>query len=108
MSRTYRRNKKHLIRLCVGTREENLREPWVPMYRYPTLDFERAYERQKARFTRDHHSGKFGVPRWYRRQLGTKMLRLRETHRLLRCMRDDSWESHAAESRCRNAKWYWY
>ena len=108
MSRTLRRNKKHLIASSVGSREDNQRDCWWLMHRYPTLTFDQAYDRRRHRYTRDHHSGHFGVPRWYRRRHGSKKLRMREGHLLFLHDREDSWEAHSPDSRCRDAKWYWW
>lgn len=108
MSRTLRRNKKHLIDRWVGNRETNRADPWWLMYRYPTLTFDQAYERSRSRYTRDHSSGHFGVPRWFRRRHGAKVIRLREKSAIYIHLHDDSWDSHLPDSRCRNAKWFWW
>lgn len=108
MSRTFRRNKKTLIDRHVGTRDENLRDSWWILNRFPTCTAEKAYEKAVARYTRDHHSGHYGVPRWFRRQHGSKQIRLNENHKLHRYLLEDRLEAHAPENRVRDAKWYWW
>ena len=108
MSRTFRRKDYRLINRWVGSREEHTRDPQWLMYRYPTLTFDQAYARLVACYTRDHHKGHYGVPRWFRRLHGSKQLRLNESIKLHRHQWDDSWDNHVPESRCRNAKWYWW
>lgn len=108
MARTTRRNKKHLIQRHCGTREENVKDPWFVMWRYPTLTFEQAYARTRARLHRDHRSGRFGVPNWFRRQHGVFKVRHKEKHAIHRHLRDDSWDNHLPDNRVRGAGWYWW
>lgn len=108
MSRTTRRTQKHLIDRWVGSREANHADSWWVMYRYPTCTFEQAYDRCKARYTRDHHSGHYGVPRWYRRRCGSKELRLREQRALHRHWHQDSFDAYSPDNRCRGAGYYWF
>ena len=108
MSRTFRRTQQYVARCNLLTRSEEVKDPWFVMYRYPTLTFDQAYDRQKARFHRDHNSGKFGVPRNFRRRLGSKQLRLKAAHGLHVGLRLDEWDGHVCEHRARNAKRYWF
>lgn len=106
MSRTLRRNKKHLINDHVGTFDEFRGYDWWLRRRYPGLTAEQAYERAVHRYTRDHHPGYFGVPRWYRRMHGSKAVRVRENQALRVHHRYDSWDAHIPESRYRSAGYY--
>lgn len=108
MSRTLRRNKKHLIDDHVGTREANQRDDWWMRYRYPDLSFEQAYARAVHRYTGDRPKGRFGIPRWYRRMHGSKEVRVRENHALYLHRREDTWESHAPENRYRSTGYAWW
>lgn len=107
MSRTTRRNKKHLIDSFVGTREEALRDPW---WRYGKSDLspEQVYERRVHWYTRDHRSGRWGVPNWYRREMGVFRTRRKEKLKIHQHLRDDSWDNHVPEGRTRDAKYYWW
>lgn len=105
MARTYRRNKKHLVLDHCGTFEETRDDRW---WDDAHLTPEQTYARRVARFTRDHPSGRFGVPHWYRRLHGSKRLRLLELIKLRRHLRDGEWEKHLPENRTRTAKWYWW
>ena len=108
MSRTIRRNQKWLTNYYVGSREECVKDPHWVMHRYPTLTFEQAYAREKARLHRDHNPGHYGVPRWFRRLHGSKQIRLNEKAALHRCVRHDQYDVHAPDSKARNAAWYWW
>ena len=108
MSRTFRRNKKWQINHYIGSYEENAEDPWYTMYRYPTLTYDQAYDHMRARLTRDHHPGHYGVPRWFRRMHGSKHVRMKEKARLFRCWQRDEWDQHFSENRMRNAKWFWW
>lgn len=108
MARTTRRNKPHLISSYVGSFDEFLQDPWWLSKRYHGCTMEQAYAQYKARYTRDHRSGRYGVPHWFRRLHGSKDLRLCESHKLHCALRSENWESHLPDSRRRNAKWYWW
>lgn len=108
MARTFRRNKKYLILKVVGTIEQVYDDRAWFQWRYPDLSLELAYSRCKAHYTRDHHSGHHGVPRWFRRMHGSKALRLDEQCKLHRSIRRDEWDDHLPENRTRNASWYWW
>jgi len=108
MSRTTRRNKKHQIESFVGTREENLRDPWWRLGYRHDLTPEQMYERRVHWYTRDHRSGRFGVPNWYRREHGVFRTRRRETINLHRHLRADSWDNHLPENRQRDSMYYWW
>lgn len=108
MSRTTRRNKKHLINSFVGTRDECLRDPWWRNGSYGSITPEQAYERRVHWYTRDHRSGRFGVPRWYRHEHGAHAMRRLENHRLRKHVREDTLEVHLPDSRMRNSAYYWW
>lgn len=108
MARTFRRNKKYLILKVVGTIEHTYDDRAWFQWRYPDLAPELAYSRCKARYTRDHHPGRHGVPRWFRRMHGSKALRLDEQCKLHRSLRRDEWDDHLPENRTRNASWDWW
>lgn len=108
MSRTTRRNKQHLINSYVGTREESLRDPWHRLWNNEHLTPEQKYERHVHWYIRDHRSGKFGIPRWYRHEFGAGLKRRRERAAIHRHTRDDSWDLHLPESRYRDSMYYWW
>lgn len=108
MSRTTRRNKQPLIDSFVGTRDENLKDPWWRNRSRDDLTPEEIYERRVHWFTRDHRSGMFGVPNWYRREHGVFRTRRRERLALHRHTRLDCWETHAPENRQRDSQYFWW
>ena len=107
MSRTTRRNKKYFIDRYLGTREELERNAQYLIDRYPDgLTFEQAYERNRARYTRDRHSGIHGKPNYWRRVNGVWKIRQHEQQSLHHHLRTDSWEEHLPENRQRRGYWY--
>lgn len=108
MSRTLRRNKQYLIDQVVGSYEERTRDTWWLNYLYPGLTTDQAYERSVARFTRDHHSGHYGVPRWYRQLHGSHKVRRREKAHLHHCLKEDALDTHLPDSRCRDSFFYFW
>lgn len=82
MSRTIRRNKPHL-----------LAQTTLPIYRY----------------TRDWHSGKYGVPRWYRHLRYNDRMRRAERDEILRCLQRNEWDDHLTGHHRRGARhqWHW-
>lgn len=109
MSRTVRRNKKHLIHSFCGAPDTVQKDPWWVLMRYRDLTPEKAYARNVARYTRDHPSGRFNVPNWYRREHGVFRLRRREKQAIHRHMRADCWESHLPDNRmCESMYQFWW
>lgn len=108
MSRTTRRNKKHLINQFVGTREENLIDPWWRFNYDEGLTHEQMYERRVHWYTRDHRTGRFGVPRWYRQMHGVHLYRRLEKHKLHKHLREDSFDNHLPDPRIRDSMYYWW
>jgi hypothetical protein len=108
MSRTTRRNKQHLIDSYVGTRDECLRDPWWRGWYGQGVSPELAYDRLVARYTRDHRSGRFGVPNWYRREHGVFRTRRKEKIAIHQHLRTDSWDNHLPENRSRDHRYYWW
>jgi hypothetical protein len=109
MSRTLRRNKKHLILDHVGAPDKCKRDGWwMGHCHYRDLPFEQAYARSVHRYTRDHHNGYYGIPRWYRRLHGSKDVRLRENQALHVHHHRDSWDAHIPETRYRSKGYHWF
>lgn len=120
MSRTLRRIKKHQVLQFCGTFEEfvqwELRYPPISKYRkgstefdrHAQLDLHRKYVRKIVRYTRDHHSGHYGVPRWYRQMNGALPMRRRENGAIRRRIENNCWDDHLPESRCRSHRYYWW
>ncbi len=111
MSRTIRRNKKHLIQSYCGNLDE-LRQEFAHGCRWVKdshiLGIDRAYQRKVARFTRDHRSGRFGIPRWYRQMHGVHLYRRLEKQKIHKHLREDSFDNHLPEPRIRDSMYYWW
>lgn len=109
MSRTTRRNKKYLINAYLGTKSEFCDDPWTQAYAAQQgLTVLQHYQQRKARYTRDHRTGRFGVPRWYRHEHGAHAMRRLEKHRLHRALVTDSLDNHLPDQRMRNSAFYWW
>ena len=109
MSRTKRRQEKYRIEQYVAEEESAKcgREPYVaPLLRHLTTEQRLKYHR--AWISRDHRSGLFGVPRWYRQLYGCDVVRREEKKKLHRCLRQDCWEDHLPDSRVRDSMFYWW
>lgn len=91
MSRTRRRNNRDIIRQHCGRREDIDR--W-DRERWPGRDDDHVYARRINDFIRDHHSGIYGIPRWWRRQHWTQPLRRDGKRELYRCLQLGSWDDH--------------
>lgn len=110
MSRTFRRNKKHSINSFVGTKEECRQEydqTGFVGWRSREGTFEQQYQHRLHWYTRDHRSGRFGVPYWYRRMMRTKPERLSARHQIHLAVRGDL-EEHESLRFPNNAKWFWW
>ena len=109
MSRTYRRQQKFRINQHVKEEESTHcgLEPYVvPRLRHLTDDERIKYHR--AWISRDHRSGLFGVPRWYRRKYGTEVVRKKEKQELHRCLVQGDWDDHLPDNRVRDSMYYWW
>lgn len=103
MSRTTRRNKKHLIHTHVGTPDDFVG------WKYRRLPPEIAYQRAVARFTRDRHSGIYNHPSWWVRLHYTRPSRRHAKTEIRRCLRQDCWDDHV-DQKLRGARtaYYWW
>lgn len=100
MSRTIRRNKKHLITSWVGTRTDYREGNWrCWRYRGQELTPDQAFERSRNRFRSDAGPRIVGEPRWYRHLHGSHKARRVETSKIHRCIRSGEWEGHYGDSR---------
>lgn len=110
MSRTIRRKQSYLTRSYLGPKDDYFYPH--PIYwtleGSPDLTPQQNYDRQCARFHRDHPSGRFGVPRFYRSLYGARLNRRIERAKIHHGIRDDSWDGHFGEPRTRDhAFWNW-
>ena len=108
MSRTFRRNKKYLVRQVVGTWDDHVADQWWVRRRYQGLTLRQSYEKRVARYRRDHHSGHYGVPGWFVRMQFNRPLRREDRRELHRCLRNDEWDDHLPPRMFRAASWYWW
>lgn len=107
MSRTFRRNKKNLIRRRIGTLDEFQREYSYWMWRYPCLNIVQIHERVTARFRRDNKSGRYSVPRWFRHEKYNAPARRAERLEIHRCLRADEWDDHLTGHHPTGARRHW-
>ncbi|QVD49233.1 hypothetical protein LUCX_163 [Xanthomonas phage vB_XciM_LucasX] len=109
MSRTTRRNNPYLLDRYIGTRAEFCNDSWqIYKAEKKGLTLEKAYQQRLHWFSRDHRSGRFGVPAWYRRLHGAHLIRRHEAAKLHKHLREDSWEVHQPDSRFRDSMYYWW
>lgn len=100
MSRTVRRNKKHLIRSWCG------RVCDVDSYdrhRYGGKTDSETYARRVHWFTGDNHPGTFSPPGWWVRLNFNRPDRMREKAKLRRHSASGDWDNHTPENRARGA-----
>lgn len=107
MSRTFRRNKKHLMERQIGDLEHFHRNYSYWMWRYPCLNIVQIHERVTARYLRDHKSGIFSAPRWFRHQDYNGPERRAERIEIHRCIRADTWDDHLTGHHARGARRQW-
>jgi hypothetical protein len=101
MSRTLRRNKKHLILDKVGTIDDFV------SWRYRRFTPEVGYKRAVHRYTRDRHSGVHHVPRWWRKLHFVDPERRAAKQEIQRCLSQSSFDDHL-DPRYRGANWLWH
>lgn len=106
MSRTFRRNKKHLIFIWCGTLEEV--DDW-DRKRFKGHSDKQIFYKRVHRFTRDHHSGKYGTPRYFRSIYFMRPERRMAYTELQRCIRKGEWDDHLTPKLDRGARrdWFW-
>lgn len=105
MSRTLRRNNKHLIRRYCGLPEH------IDDYdrrRYGGNTVEETYIRRVRRFTRDRHRGHWTAPSKHINLYFNRPHRRAEKSKLHRHLMRDDWDNHLPENRARGGKWSWF
>lgn len=107
MSRTYRRNKKDLIRLHIGG-NDFYGQPYHP-WKFRHLPLEEARIRAARRFTADNHSGQYHVCRWWRKLYYVDPERRGAKVEIRRCLDQGSFDDHL-DPRLRGAasQWHWW
>lgn len=113
MSRSYHRNKPHLIKTWVGSLGDS---PLYHLYetkpsffwRYDHLPTEQAYRLSVVRYTRPCGSGRYGVPRWYRHQRKTLPERRKVRQQIHHAIRKDEWDDFLDERLKNNAGYFWW
>lgn len=104
MSRTIRRRRAHQADSYIPTIAQVDR--W-DLHRTGAPTAEACVERLRARFHRDWHPGRWGVPRWYVHTLNRVHKRADEAE-LRRCWNKACWEDHTAVPFLRNAGYTWW
>lgn len=105
MSRTIRRNEKYLIKNVIGG-NDYYGQPYHPP-RYEHLPYAMAIQRQRARYTRDRHSGTYNCPRWWRKLYYVDPERRMAKLEIHRCLRQGDFDDHL-DPRLRGANWQWH
>jgi len=74
----------------------------------PGANVDKIIERNNALLYCDHQRRMFtnSLPRAHRR-IGIRMMRRRERDQLIRCQKNDTWDSHSALNRALTPGWYW-
>lgn len=105
MSRTIRRNKKHLIRDAVGTLEDAQRDPWWYCRRgMRHLTPEEAYARRRARYMSDA-GWSWSVPSWYTRLTCNVPERRFAKREVFRCISKGDWDDHVTDKNYYRPYW---
>lgn len=105
MSRTIRR--KGQFERLIGTYEEFCQDYSYWMWRRPCLNIQQIFEKERAHFYRDQHSGHYGVPRWFRNWY-MREERRQQRQQIHRCIRADEWGDFLVINPPDRSKWYFW
>lgn len=108
MSRTqrHRKNKSVISKFEWDPKCETSRRRIA--YYHPTTNIDKYIERSNALLYCDRQRRMFthSLPR-YHRHIGVDLMRRRERDQLIRCLKNDTWDSHIACSKARTPGYYW-
>lgn len=108
MSRTkrHRKNKSVISKFEWDPKCEMLRKRIAR--RLPSTNVDKYIERYNALLYCDRRRCMFthSLPRSHR-HIGVDLMRRRERDQLIRCMKNDTWDSHIAYSKARTPEYYW-